>query len=378
MTSNLFSPGHQIAYSIVYPKMKVAVIVGTRPEIIKMSPVIRACQQRRVPFFIVHTNQHYTANMDAVFFRELDLPKSKYNLGVGSADHGEQTGRMLDLIENVLQKERPDAVLVQGDTNTVVAGALAASKLGIKVGHVEAGLRSYDRTMPEEINRVVADHISDYLFAPTKGAAKILEQEGIAKNKIYMTGNTVVDAVSQNLAIARRKSRILQALNLSPGQYFLLTLHRPANVDRKPTFQAILSGLDRISQQYQLPIIFPIHPRTKKQLATFNLPTPAGLRLLEPVGYLDFLLLEENARLILTDSGGIQEEACILKVPCVTIRENTERPETVEVGANMLTGMSAKGITRSVDKMLKRPRRWQNPFGDGKAGGRIAKALHSA
>lgn len=356
-------------------RVRVAIILGTRPEIIKMSPVIRACQKRQVPFFILHTNQHYSANMDTIFFQELELPKPKYNLGVGSADHGEQTGRMLDSIENVLQKERPDAVLVQGDTNTVVAGALAASKLGIKVGHVEAGLRSNDRTMPEEINRIVADHISDHLFAPTAGAKEILEREGIAKEKIFVTGNTVVDAVLQNLVIAKKKSRILATLNLVSGQHFLLTLHRPANVDDRKTFLKILSGLARIAKHYKLPIIFPIHPRTKKQLVTFNLPIPEGLRLLEPVGYLDFLLLEEHARLILTDSGGIQEEACILKVPCVTIRENTERPETVGIGANFLAGRTSDGIFRAAQAMLRRSRKWGNPFGDGRTGDHIVKAI---
>ncbi len=357
--------------------MRVAIILGTRPEIIKLSPVIRELQRRRTRFFIIHTNQHYSANMDTIFFQELELPKPKYNLGVGSADHGEQTGRMLDSIENVLQKERPDAVLVQGDTNTVVAGALAASKLGIKVGHVEAGLRSYDRSMPEEINRVVVDHVSDYLFAPTPESARILQKEGIDQKKISMTGNTIVDAVEQNRIIARRRSTILPRLNLSQGGYFLLTLHRPANVDRKPVLQEILRGLGRLFATYHLPIIFPIHPRTKKHLEKFRLQIPEGLVLIEPVGYLDFLLLEEHARLILTDSGGIQEEACILGIPCVTIRENTERPETVEVGANILAGMKSEAIVRVAKRIFKRKSTWGNPFGDGRAAKRIIRVVLS-
>jgi len=264
--------------------------------------------------------------------------------------------------------------LVEGDTNSVLAGGLAAFKLGIKVGHVEAGLRSYDRTMPEEINRILVDHISDYLFAPTNKASFILKGEGIESKKIFVVGNTIVDAVFQNLKIAEKKD-ILKKLQLKPKKYFLLTLHRPSNVDYKKNFYDILKGLNLIYKKFKLPIIFPIHPRTEKQLKIFELELPDGINILEPVGYLEFLQLEQSATLCLTDSGGIQEEACVLKVPCVTIRENTERVESIEVGANILAGTMPEKICYSVKKMLNKKPSWSNPFGDGKSGRRIVKIL---
>lgn len=355
--------------------MKIAIVLGTRPEIIKLSPVIRACQKEKLDFFIVHTTQHYTECMDKVFFDELDLPRPKYNLGVRSGTHGVQTGKMLIKLERVLVSQRPEIVLVQGDTNTVLAGGLSASKLGIKVGHVEAGLRSYDRTMPEEINRLLVDHISDYLFAPTKKAVKILQGEGIPQEKIFLTGNTIVDAVFQNLKIAKQKKDPFRKLKISSKRYFLLTLHRPSNVDNKEIFSNILKGLGLIFKNFNLPIIFPIHPRTEKQLGLFGLKLPKGIIKIEPVGYLDFLLLEESALACLTDSGGIQEEACILKVPCITIRNNTERPESIEVGANVLVGTEAKRILAGTKKMIAKKPSWKNPFGDGKSGERIVRIL---
>lgn len=351
--------------------MKIAFIFGTRPEIIKMSPIIRAAESAGADFYILHTNQHYSANMDKIFLEELNLPTAKYNLNIGSGSHGSQTGRMLEGIEGVFSSDRPDVVLVQGDTNTVLAGALAAAKMGIKIGHVEAGLRSYDRTMPEEINRIMVDHIADYLFPPTKSAAKILIHEGIDNKKVFTTGNTIVDAVSQNLSLAKGKSKVLNRLRLKEKSYFLLTMHRPANVDDRTVLSQIINALGDLIATYDLPIIFPIHPRTQKQLETFKLTLPARLVLCEPVGYLDFLTLEANARLILTDSGGIQEEACILHVPCVTLRENTERPETIEVGANLLGGIKPATIKRAVSEMLVKNVSWKNPFGKGDAGKQI-------
>lgn len=355
--------------------MKISIILGTRPEIIKMSPVIRECENKGLDYFILHTGQHYSYNLDKIFFEELELPEVKYNLDVGSGSHAEETGKMLIDIEKILKEEKPDVVLVEGDTNTVLAGALAASKLHIKVGHVEAGLRSYDRSMPEEINRVLADHVSDYLFAPTEKAKVNLLKEGIEEDKIFVTGNTIVDAVYQNLEIARRKVDILKKLNLNSEGYFLVTAHRQENVDNKERLKGILDGLELVYHKYNFPIIYPIHPRTMKRIEEFGLEVPNGVELIEPLGFLEFLRLEANAKLVLTDSGGVQEETCILKVPCVTLRDSTERPETLEVGSNVLAGVNQEKILEGVKIMLSKERNWKNPFGDGKAGERIVNIV---
>lgn len=347
--------------------MKICIILGTRPEIIKMSPIIREFQRRHLDFFILHTNQHYSRNLDKIFFEELNLPLPKYNLNVGSGTHGEETGKMLIGIERVLIEENPDIVLTQGDTNTGLAGALASTKLHIKTGHIEAGLRSYFREMPEEINRILIDHCSDFLFAPTKKAKEILINEGIPKDKIFITGNTVVDSVYQNIKLAK-KSAVLKDNNLEKEKYFLLTIHRPENVDKKETLEMIFDGLKLVHDKFNLPIICSIHPRTRKRIREFNLTIPKGIKLIEPVGYLDFLNLESNAKLILTDSGGIQEESCILKVPCVTLRDNTERPETLKVKGNVLAGTNPQRILDCVNKMINKKRIRKNPFGNGESG----------
>jgi len=358
----------------------IAIIMGTRPEIIKMSPIIKVCEEEGIPYQSIHTGQHYSYEMDKVFFQELELPEVDYNLNVGSGTHAEQTAKILTGIEKILIKEnygKNDVVLVEGDTNTVLAGALAASKLHVKVGHVEAGLRSYDREMPEEINRILTDHISDYLFAPTKNAKKNLLREGIEKDKIFVTGNTIVDSIYQNLAIAKERigSKIFKKLNITEGDYFLLTLHRQENVDIEKRLKGIIDGLNLISKKYNLPIIFPIHPRTKKMIEKFNLKFDKNIKLISPIGYLEFLQLEANAKLILTDSGGVQEESCILKVSCVTLRDNTERPETIEVSGNILVGCDKNKIIKGVELMLNKKRDWKNPFGDGKSGKRILEII---
>jgi UDP-N-acetylglucosamine 2-epimerase (non-hydrolysing) len=350
--------------------MKIAIALGTRPEIIKMSPVIRELQKRQENYFILHTGQHYSYNLDRVFFEQLKLPQPKYNLEVGSGSHAQQTGKILVGVENVLQDENPDIVLVEGDTNSVFASALAATKLHIKVGHVEAGLRSYDRNMPEEINRILTDHCSDYLFAPTPKARQILLGEGISKEKIFVTGNTIVDAVYQNLEIATEQGNTLSSLNLATRKYFLVTLHRQENVDNPARFASILEGLDKVATEFHLPIVYPVHPHSQKRMNEFGL-NPKNITLIEPTSFLDFLQLESNARLILTDSGGVQEEACILGVPCVTLRDNTERPETLDVGSNILAGALPNKIFRCTSLMLNKENKWSNPFGDGKAGQRI-------
>jgi UDP-N-acetylglucosamine 2-epimerase (non-hydrolysing) len=355
--------------------LRLCIILGTRPEIIKMSPIIRKCVANGLDYFMVHTGQHYSYEMDRIFFEELHLPQPSFNLDVGSGSHGKQTGRMLAGIEEILARERPDVAYVQGDTNTVLAGALAASKLHIKVGHVEAGLRSFDRAMPEEINRVVADHVSDLLFAPTEASGQLLLKEGIPADKIFVTGNTIVDAVFENLRIAE-ESDILEKLGVEPHCYMLSTMHRQENVDDKARLSSIMDGLGMVAKEYKMPLILPIHPRTRKMLETFGLKVPDGIRLIEPLGFMEFLKAEANARLVLTDSGGVQEESCILGVPCVTLRENTERPETIEAGANMLAGYRQQDIIRCAREMMDKQGGWKNPFGDGKAGERIIEATH--
>jgi UDP-N-acetylglucosamine 2-epimerase (non-hydrolysing) len=332
-------------------------------------------QKKDLDFFILHTGQHYSYELDKIFFHELELPAPKYNLNIGSGTHAEETGGMLIGIEKILSQEKPNVVLVEGDTNTVLAGALASTKLHIKAGHVEAGLRSYGRNMPEEINRVLVDHVSDYLFAPTEKAKENLLMEGISEDKIYVTGNTIVDAVFQNLEIAKRKVNILNKLNLSPNEYFLVTAHREENVDDKDRLKAILDGLELVYDEFNLPIIYPVHPRTAKMINVFGLELSKGVELIEPVGFLDFLQLEAHAKSILTDSGGVQEETCVLKVPCVTLRDNTERPETIKARSNVLVGTNKEKILKGVKMMLNRERDWINPFGDERAGERIVKTF---
>lgn len=356
--------------------MKIGIVVGTRPEIIKMAPVIRECKNRGIPYFIIHSNQHYSEKMDSIFFKDLELPNPQYNLCVGSGLHGNQTGNMLIKMEPILIEEKPDVVLVQGDTNTVLAGALAASKLGIKVGHIEAGLRSYDRTMPEETNRIMTDHISDYLFAVGPNQHTILMKEGIDPNKIYTVGNTVSDSLFQHLEISAAKSTILNTLELTAGDYFLVTAHRASNVDIASNLMELLHLLDEMHSNYTGTIVWPIHPRTQSKLKEFNIELPSYLKLIPPVGYLDFIQLQKFAKLILTDSGGIQEEACLLGVPSLTLRENTERPEAVEVGASELVGRNAEKAVKAAKKWLSAGKTsWENPFGDGHVAEHIVDIL---
>lgn len=363
----------------IMKNIKIAIILGTRPEIIKMSPVIKECKRLKLNYFIIHTGQHYSYDMDKVFFKELELMHPKYNLKVGSGSHGVQTGRMLAQIEKILIDEKPQIVLVQGDTNSVLAGALAASKLHIKVGHIEAGLRSHDRTMPEEINRILVDHISDFAFVPTLPAKNNLINEGIGKKNIYITGNSVVDSVYQNVKLAKKKSHVLKALKLNSQKYFLVTLHRAENVDDKTRLTSIINGLRLLSDYHRLPIIWPMHPRTQKMVQKFSLINLINkdkfIYIIEPVGFLDFIMLEANAGLIMTDSGGVQEEACILKIPCLTLRDNTERPESVDVGANVLVGTDSDKLFLASKKMTQKTASWSCPFGDGTAAEQIIKII---
>jgi UDP-N-acetylglucosamine 2-epimerase (non-hydrolysing) len=352
----------------------VAFVLGTRPEIIKLAPVIQACERQGIEYVIVHTGQHYSDNLDAVFFDQLELPDPDYDLAVGSGPHGEQTAEMLVGVERVIDETEPEVVLVQGDTNSVLAGALAASKMDTELAHVEAGLRSFDREMPEETNRVLADHVADYHFPPTDRSKGYLLREGISSFRITVTGNTVVDAIQRNLDIAREKSTVLEDMGLDGSRYFLLTAHRAENVDDEERFRGLLAGAQRAGEAHDADVIYPMHPRSKNRVEEFDIDFPPRVRAVEPLEYLDFLRAASSADLILTDSGGVQEEACILGVPCVTMRDNTERPETVDVGANRLSSCDPARIERSVREMLGASD-WENPFGDGDAAERILRAL---
>jgi UDP-N-acetylglucosamine 2-epimerase (non-hydrolysing) len=362
--------------------MKLCIVVGTRPEIIKMSPIIRECEEKNIDYFIIHTNQHYSYSMDKIFFEELGLPDPKYNLEVGSGTHGAQTGKMLIELEKTLLIEEPDMVLVEGDTNTVLAAALTASKLHMDVGHVEAGLRSYDRTMPEEFNRVLTDHMSKFLFAPTEMSKDNLIREGLEEDWIYVVGNTIVDATLYNLKISQEKSKIMNEQGLSQSGYFLLTLHRQENVDDKKRLERIIDSLEAVTDKFDLPLIYPIHPRSKKMIDEFGLmqrlENILNIKIIDPIGYLDFLILEKNAKLILTDSGGVQEEACIMNVPCVTLRYNTERPETVEVGKNVVAGVDKEIVLKGVEEMIEKELPLENPFGDGTTASQIIEIIQKS
>jgi len=358
--------------------LKLAIILGTRPEIIKLSPIIRLCESKKLDYFLLHTNQHYSYEMDRIFFNDLKLPQPTFNLNIGSGSHGYQTGRMLEGTENILLKENPDVTVIEGDTNTTLAGALASVKLHVPVAHVESGMRSFDMKMPEEINRVLTDHCAHFLFCPTKSAKKNLLNEGIGESKIYLVGDTLADATIYNIKIAEKHSSILKTLEIKSKKYFLITIHRVSNVDEKENLTEILKAIKTISELYDIPVTFPIHPRTKKRVKEFELEKLLeidNVKVIEPVGYLDFLMLEKNALVALTDSGGVQEECCYLKTPCVTLRNETEWEETVEAGANILAGADEKKIVECVKVMLETERNWKHPLGDGKAGERIVNIL---
>ena len=349
----------------------VTILLGTRPEIIKLAPVIDACERRGVGYSVVHTGQHYSEELDAVFFDQLELPTPEHNLEVGSDSHSAQTGAMISAIERVLLDERPELVLVQGDTNSVLAGSIAASKLDCELGHVEAGLRSFDRSMPEEVNRVLADHAADYLFAPTEQAALYLREEGIPVERIDVTGNTIVDAVMGYRDLAAEKSSVLETHDLTPGEFCLLTAHRAENVDDRDRFAKLLEGVSRFAASAGLDVVYPVHPRATERIEAFGLDVPDEIELTEPQEFLDFLRLETTAEVVFTDSGGVQEEACILGTPCVTLRDNTERPETVDVGANRVVGVEPADVVAGANDALTHATDWENPFGDGKSAERI-------
>lgn len=364
--------------------MKMCFILGTRPEIIKLSPLIRECERRGIEYFMVHTGQHYSYEMDQLFYEQLGITNPDYNLAIKSASsflQSEHIGRMLIDIEKILLDRAPDVVIVQGDTNTVLAAAICVNKLrtkpismSIRLAHVEAGLRSYDRTMTEEINRVIADHMSDFLFAPSSTAKEYLLQEAIAEDRVHITGNSIVDAVYHYKDTAE-KSLILEKLGLEKKQYFFATAHRQENVDDANRLRGIMEGLELVSKAFNIPVVCPVHPRTQKMLDKFNITLPVGIRQIAPVGFFESLCLQMNARLILTDSGGVQEEASVLHVPCVTLRDNTERPETIVAGYNILVGVDPQKILWGVKEMLNREYQWRDLYGDGTAGEKMIEIL---
>ncbi|TMD65607.1 MAG: UDP-N-acetylglucosamine 2-epimerase (non-hydrolyzing) [Chloroflexi bacterium] len=346
--------------------MRLASIVGARPQLVKVAVVSRALRQRHEEV-IIHTGQHYDNNMSAQFFDELDIPAPDYHLGIGSGSHGAQTGRMLEAIEEVLVKERFDAVIVYGDTNSTLAGALAAAKLHIPVAHVEAGLRNFDQSMPEEINRVLSDHLSSRLFCPTATARRNLNNEGITQG-VELVGDVMYDLLLQvQPELAMRTEKLLQTLRLAPQSYVLVTVHRAVNADNAEAMRGIADGLNRL----EMPVIFPVHPRTRARLEHYDITWKKHVHLMEPVGYLDMMALARTAYRILTDSGGLQKEAFLLGVPCVTLREETEWIETVEVGWNVLVGARWQDIVKAVARPRPEPP-GHNPFGEGDAAVRIA------
>jgi UDP-N-acetylglucosamine 2-epimerase (non-hydrolysing) len=361
--------------------LKVLNVVGARPNFMKVAPIVAAMKARSEKFqpLVVHTGQHYDADMSDSFFRDLQLPQPDTHLGVGSGSHAAQTAAVMERFEPVVLREKPDWVLVVGDVNSTIACALVSVKLGVKVGHVEAGLRSRDRTMPEEINRLLTDQISDLLFTPSRDADENLRAEGIPEERIRFVGNVMIDSLHQNLERARDSS-VREDLKLNNIDYAVMTLHRPSNVDVPETFSRSLSALESITEK--LPTVFPVHPRTRKTISALGLTDRVAamknLRVIDPLGYLDFLALYSNARLVLTDSGGIQEETTALGIPCLTLRENTERPITVELGTNVVVGTDTSRIVSAASAALNGAAQkagQQPPLWDGHASERILDVL---
>jgi UDP-N-acetylglucosamine 2-epimerase (non-hydrolysing) len=361
--------------------LKVINVVGARPNFMKVAPLVDAMKRQTGKFspLVVHTGQHYDSLMSDLFFRDLELPAPDVHLGVGSASHAAQTAAVMERFEPVVMREKPDWVLVVGDVNSTLACALVCVKLGVKVAHVEAGLRSRDRTMPEEINRLLTDQISDLLFTPSLDADANLRAEGIPEERIRFVGNIMIDSLFKHLERAKQ-SPIREQLDLGNKDYAVITLHRPSNVDDRQVFERILQALETIVAR--VPVIFPVHPRTRKMIQEFGfaerIERARGLRLIEPLGYLDFLGLYSNARLVLTDSGGIQEETTVLGIPCLTLRENTERPVTVEIGTNVVVGTDPQKITTEAIASLNGTRKsGRTPqFWDGQTASRILAALY--
>lgn len=360
----------------------VGVVVGTRPSIVMFSPIIRELSRRDLNFFVIHTGQHYSYNMDGQFFDDLGLhePDYRFNSVSGLTHHGEQTAEMLERCEEVLLEARPQFVLVGGDANFNLAGALAARKLHMTVGHVEAGERSGDWRMPEEHNRVMIDHISDYLFTTNETGKANLIADNVA-GEVVVTGNPIVDAVQENVEIANERSDALEQFGVEAGEYALVTMHREENVDSETNLSDALSGIARLTERYDKEFLFLAHPRTQDRLDQFGLDRAVadieGLHLRDAVGYLDFLRLLSNSWLCLTDSGGVQQESCILSIPCVTLRDSTEWTEALQIGATTLVGTSPDRIVAGVEEMASSTREWENPFGDAGSAERIVDIVET-
>lgn len=362
--------------------IKVINVAGARPNFMKVAPIVAAMNRRSSEFqsILVHTGQHYGASMSDSFFRDLEMPEPDVDLGVGSASHAVQTAGVIQAFEPYVIHEKPDWVIVVGDVNSTVACALVCAKLGVKVAHVEAGLRSRDRTMPEEINRILTDQIAELLLTPSLDANENLRAEGIPEERIRFVGNVMIDSLCASLERSKH-SQVLADLSMKKREYAVLTLHRPSNVDEKGAFARILDALEKIARR--LPIIFPAHPRTRRMIDELGLTERTedikGLFVIDPVGYLDFVHLVSNAKLVLTDSGGIQEETTVLGIPCITLRENTERPITVEMGTNVLAGTDTDKIVTAVNHALDNPPDQSKlrvpPLWDGKTADRILDAL---
>ena len=361
-------------------EIKIVFIAGARPNFIKIAPLIREARKyQNIKSILIHTGQHYDWEMSRVFFEELNISEPEYNLNIGSGPHGWQTAKIIEKLEPILLKEKPDLVVVVGDVNSTLAGALVAAKLSIPAAHIEAGLRSFNKEMPEEINRLLTDHISKYLFATEPQAVKNLIEEGISKKSIFYVGNVMIDSLLR-LKIKSKNLKFYEKFNIKPKEYAVLTLHRPENVDNKKTFKEILEAIGKI--QNKIKIIWPIHPRTRKQLEKFDfyrkIKKMNNLFLVKPLGYLEMLSLNIWAKFILTDSGGIQEETTATKIPCLTLRKNTERPITVVNGTNIVVGTNKEKIIAEAFKILngnvkkgRIPKYW-----DGKASQRIIKRLN--
>jgi UDP-N-acetylglucosamine 2-epimerase (non-hydrolysing) len=357
--------------------VKAVVIVGARPNFMKAAPLIREfAKRRRFDRVLVHTGQHYDENMSRVFFEDLELPEPDIHLGVGSGSHAEQTARIMIAFEGVVARERPDLIVVVGDVNSTLACSLVGAKALIPVAHVEAGLRSFDLAMPEEINRMVTDILSRFCFTTSPEAETNLLREGVKSDRIFYVGNIMIDSLLFYLEKAE-SSRVLDDLGAAPGGYALVTLHRPSNVDEGAVFAGIMEALAGLART--LPVIFPVHPRTRKTIeaARGAIEIPEGLKLVEPLGYLDFVKAMRHARIVVTDSGGIQEETTVLGVPCITVRENTERPITVEIGTNVLVGSDPVRIRDEAARILAGPARPHRvpPLWDGRTAERIADIL---
>lgn len=364
--------------------LKVLNIVGARPNFIKIAPLVHAMTARAdaISQRLIHTGQHYDFNLSDAFFRDLDVLPPHINLGVGSGSHAEQTAKIMLAFEKVVEDQRPDWVVVVGDVNSTLACSLVAVKMGVRVAHVEAGLRSFDRTMPEEINRIVTDAIADLLLTPSSDADENLVRESVPPNKIKLVGNVMIDSLVENLKKASR-SDILRYLGLSETSYGVVTLHRPSCVDNPRVLKGVLDALCAISRE--LPLVFPLHPRTQSRIAEFGLDPVAAsngaVRLIEPLGYLDFLHLYHNSRLVLTDSGGIQEETTYFGIPCLTLRENTDRPITIALGTNRLVGLNPSKIVEAAQEVLTDTTEQEHsipPLWDGHTAPRIVQALLEA